>query len=72
MSGPGWSLAPPLSPGPAHGARPIHLGLRGGIDGRQMADAARANSPGLKVLFMTGYAENTAVGTAILTPAWRC
>lgn len=37
------------------------VGLPGGINGRQMADAARANRPGLKVLFITGYAENTAV-----------
>ncbi|MGE4043863.1 MAG: PAS domain-containing protein [Acetobacteraceae bacterium] len=29
-----------------------------GLNGRQLADAARAARPGLKVLFMTGYAEN--------------
>jgi PAS domain S-box-containing protein len=38
------------------------VGLPGGLNGRQMADAARANRPGLKVLFITGYAENAAVG----------
>jgi hypothetical protein len=30
------------------------------VNGRQMADAARAHRPGLKVLFITGFAE-TAV-----------
>jgi PAS domain S-box-containing protein len=37
------------------------VGLPGGINGRQMADAARANRPGLKVLFITGYAEHAVV-----------
>jgi len=32
-----------------------------GLNGRQVADAARALRPELKVLFMTGYAENTAL-----------
>jgi CheY-like chemotaxis protein len=30
------------------------------LNGRQLADAARALRPGLKVLFMTGYAESAA------------
>jgi PAS domain S-box-containing protein len=34
------------------------IGLPGGINGRQMADAARMVRPGLRILFMTGYAEN--------------
>ncbi len=34
------------------------IGLPGGINGRQLADAARRRRPGLKVLFITGYAEN--------------
>jgi nitrogen-specific signal transduction histidine kinase len=38
------------------------VGLPGGLNGRQMADAARATRPGLKVLFITGYAENAVVG----------
>ena len=38
------------------------VGLPGGLNGRQVADAARALRPGLKVLFVTGYAENVAVG----------
>jgi signal transduction histidine kinase/ActR/RegA family two-component response regulator len=38
------------------------VGLPGGLNGRQVADAARKNRPDLKVLFITGYAENAAVG----------
>jgi signal transduction histidine kinase len=37
------------------------VGLPGGMNGRQMADAARAQRPQLKVLFITGYAENAAL-----------
>ena len=36
------------------------IGLPGGMNGRQIADRARLVRPGLKVLFITGYAE-TAV-----------
>jgi PAS domain S-box-containing protein len=38
-----------------------------GLNGRQLADAARQRRPGLKVLFMTGYAENAA-SNAFLEP----
>jgi len=38
------------------------VGLPGGMNGRQLADAARQRRPGLKVLFITGYAEAMAVG----------
>ena len=38
------------------------VGLPGGLNGRQVADAARALRRGLKVLFITGYVENAAVG----------
>jgi signal transduction histidine kinase len=38
------------------------LGLPGGMNGRQVADAARRIYPALKILFVTGYAENTAIG----------
>ena len=34
------------------------VGLPGMMNGRQMADAARVGRPGLKVLFITGFAEN--------------
>ncbi|KQP60668.1 MULTISPECIES: PAS domain-containing protein [unclassified Methylobacterium] len=44
------------------------VGLPGGMNGRQMADAARARRPALKVLFITGYAENAAVGNGSLAP----
>ncbi|WP_420105139.1 ATP-binding protein [Herbaspirillum huttiense] len=42
------------------------VGLPGGLNGRQVADAARAARPGLQVLFITGYAENAAVGNGHL------
>lgn len=38
------------------------VGLPGGLNGRQVADAARAARPELQVLFITGYAENAAFG----------
>lgn len=38
------------------------VGLPGGMNGRQVADAARVNRPSLKVLFITGYAENAVIG----------
>jgi CheY-like chemotaxis protein len=38
------------------------VGLPGGMNGRQLADAAREQRPNLKVLFLTGYAESAAVG----------
>jgi CheY-like chemotaxis protein len=42
------------------------VGLPGGMNGRQLADAARVTRPDLKVLFVTGYAENAAVGNGLL------
>jgi PAS domain S-box-containing protein len=44
------------------------VGLPGGMNGRQMADAGRVSRPDLKVLFITGYAENAAVGNGQLSP----
>jgi PAS domain S-box-containing protein len=44
------------------------VGLPGGMNGRQMVDAAREARPGLKVLFITGYAENAAIGRVALEP----
>ena len=50
------------------------VGLPGGLNGRQVADAALQLRPQLKVLFITGYAENAALnhghigpGMAVLT-----
>ncbi|WP_380780469.1 PAS domain-containing protein [Sphingomonas sp. R86520] len=44
------------------------VGLPGGMNGRQMADAARVGRPELKILFITGYAENAVVGNGHLDP----
>jgi PAS domain S-box-containing protein len=42
------------------------VGLPGGMNGRQMADAARIGRPDLKVLFITGYAPSGVVGSGRL------
>jgi PAS domain S-box-containing protein len=47
------------------------VGLPGGMNGRQMADAARRKRPDLKVLFITGYAENAALGNGHLEPGMQ-
>ncbi len=39
-----------------------------GLNGRQLADAARVRRPNLKVLFITGYAENAAISSGFLEP----
>lgn len=39
-----------------------------GLNGRQLADAARERRPELKVLFMTGYAENATIANGFLDP----
>ena len=44
------------------------VGLPGGMNGRQMADAARVSRPDLRVLFITGYAENAVLGNGHLAP----
>ncbi|HEY0288458.1 MAG TPA: PAS domain S-box protein [Pseudomonas sp.] len=44
------------------------VGLPGGMNGRQLADAARSLHPALKVLFVTGYAENAVLGESTLAP----
>ena len=36
------------------------------MNGRQLADAARQRRPGLKVLFITGYAEGETAGGSLL------
>ncbi|MFA9199566.1 MAG: response regulator [Cypionkella sp.] len=53
------------------------MGLPGGLNGRQVADSARQARPGLPVLFVTGYADQTALaggtgpGTAVLAKPFR-
>ena len=53
--------------------RPVSLlitdvGLPGGMNGRQVADAARVTRPELEVLFITGYAENAVLNHGHLDP----
>ena len=47
------------------------VGLPGGMNGRQMADAGREIRPNLKTLFITGYAENAVIGSAQLGPGMQ-
>ena len=47
------------------------VGLPGGMNGRQMADAGRVTRPDLKVLFITGYAENAVLGNGYLVPGMQ-
>jgi len=47
------------------------VGLPGGMNGRQLADAGRVLRPNLKVLFITGYAENAVVGNGHLAPGMQ-
>jgi PAS domain S-box-containing protein len=47
------------------------VGLTGGMNGRQVADAGRVLRPNLKVLFVTGYAENAVVGNGHLEPGMQ-
>ncbi|MCQ8278488.1 response regulator [Acetobacteraceae bacterium KSS8] len=44
------------------------VGLPGGMNGRQVADAARLLRPELKILFVTGYAENAVARSGYLEP----
>jgi signal transduction histidine kinase/CheY-like chemotaxis protein/PAS domain-containing protein len=44
------------------------VGLPGGMNGREVADAARALRPELKILFITGFAENAVVRDKRLEP----
>lgn len=44
------------------------VGLPGGMNGRQMADAGRVKRPRLQVLFITGYAENAVLNNGYLEP----
>lgn len=47
------------------------VGLPGGMNGRQVADAARELRPGLKVLFITGYAETAVLNHGHLDPGMQ-
>jgi len=38
------------------------VGLPGGLNGRQVADAARVRRPGLRVLFITGFSYTSELG----------
>jgi len=42
------------------------IGLPGGLNGRQVAEAVRVEQPGVPVLFVTGYAEHTVLGQGAL------
>lgn len=42
------------------------VGMPGDMNGRQLADAARERRPGLKVLFITGYADTILSGKGML------
>jgi CheY-like chemotaxis protein len=44
------------------------IGLPGGLNGQQLAEAALTLRPQLKVLFITGYAENAIIGNGQLKP----
>ncbi|MDT7952074.1 MAG: response regulator [Acetobacteraceae bacterium] len=45
--------------------------LPGGMNGRQLTEAARKVRPGLPVLFITGYAENSLLGNGQLEPGMQ-
>jgi two-component SAPR family response regulator len=47
------------------------VGLLPGMNRRHLADAVRNDRPVLKVLFITGYAENAAVGNGHLEPGMQ-
>ena len=47
------------------------VGLPGGMNGRQLADAARQQRPDLSVLFVTGYAESVAASDGRMEPGMQ-
>ena len=47
------------------------VGLPGGVNGRQMADAGRALRPDLRTLFITGYAETAVIRNGQLEPGMQ-
>ena len=44
------------------------VGLPGGMSGKEMVDAARISRPKIKVLFITGYADNAAITNGHVDP----
>jgi DNA-binding response OmpR family regulator len=42
------------------------VGLPGGMNGRQLAEAARQHRQDLKILFVTGYDEQAALGSGLM------
>ena len=48
------------------------IGLTGGMNGRQLVEAARKRRRDLKVLFITGYAENASVSHGHYRPWYAC
>jgi PAS domain S-box-containing protein len=57
-----------LQAGPAPDVLVTDIGLPGGMNGRQLADIARAQHPQLPVLLITGYAESTVMKNVSLPP----
>jgi two-component SAPR family response regulator len=47
------------------------IGLPGGMNGRQMANAARQVRPELKVVLITGYADSAVIDSTHLEPSMR-
>ncbi|MBS7600423.1 MULTISPECIES: PAS domain-containing protein [Pseudomonas] len=47
------------------------VGMPGGMNGQQLVAAARQLRPGLKVLFITGYAEQAVLGGGVFEPTTR-
>ena len=41
------------------------------MNGRQLADIAREHRPRLKILFLTGYAEQPRLAASFSRQAWR-
>ena len=64
----GASALEALQGGPAPDLLLTDVGLPGGMNGRQVADAGRALHPRLPVLFITGYAEQAVIGERDLDP----
>ena len=46
----------------------IPVGLPGGLNGRQVAEAARGLRADLRILFITGYAENAVLNHGHIEP----